>query len=64
MLTTGVALGLLIAYGTETAKSVLSVDDMVRYNCGRSWFGGQVVDQDDGSSFCAFWIKSASQAKN
>ncbi|NDW02542.1 hypothetical protein [Salipiger sp. PrR002] len=56
MLATGVVLGLLLAYGMETTKSALSVDDLVRYNCGRSWFGGQVVDQDDGSSFCAFWI--------
>lgn len=64
MLATGVVLGLLIANGMETAKSALSVGDLVRYNCGRSWFGGQVVDQDDGSSFCAFWIKSASQSRN
>ena len=64
ILATGVVLGLLIANGMETAKSALSVDDLVRYNCGRSWFGGQVVDQDDGSSFCAFWIRSASQSGN
>lgn len=59
MLATGAALGLLLAYGMETVKSALSVDDLVRYNCGRSWFGGQVVDQDNGSSFCAFWIRPA-----
>lgn len=59
MLATGAVLGLLLAYGMETAKSALSVNDLVRYNCGRSWFGGQVVDQDNGSSFCAFWIKQA-----
>jgi hypothetical protein len=64
MLATGAALGLLLSYGMETAKSALSVDDLVRYNCGRSWFGGQVVDQDNGSSFCAFWIKRAPQAEN
>lgn len=64
ILATGVVLGLLIANGMETAKSAFSVDDLVRYNCGRSWFGGQVVDQDDGSSFCAFWIRSASQSGN
>lgn len=64
MLATGVVLGLLIANGMETAKSALSVDDLVGYNCGRSWFGGQVVNQDDGSSFCAFWIRSASQSGN
>ena len=59
MLATGAVLGLLLANGMETAKSALSVDDLVRYNCGRSWFGGQVVDQDNGSSFGAFWIKQA-----
>lgn len=64
MLATGAALGLLLSYGMETAKSALSVDDLVRYNCGRSWFGGQVVDQDNGSSFCAFWIKRVPQAEN
>ena len=61
MLATGVALGLLLAYGTETAKSALSVDDLVRYSCGKSWFGGQVVEQDNGSSYCAFWIKRPDQ---
>ncbi len=61
MLATGVVLGLLIAYGMETAKSALSVDDLVRYNCGRSWFGGQVVEQENGSSFCAFWLTRPDQ---
>jgi len=56
MLATGAFLGLLVAYGTETAKAALSVEDMVRYNCGASWFGGQVVEQEDGSTFCAFWL--------
>ena len=64
MLATGAVLGLLLAYGMETAKSALSVDDLVRYNCGRSWFGGQVVDQDNGSSFCAFWIRQAPQGED
>ena len=61
MLATGVILGLVIAYGMETARSALSVDDLVRYNCGRSWFGGQVVEQENGSSFCAFWITQPDQ---
>lgn len=61
ILATGVVLGLVIAYGMETAKSALSVDDLVRYNCGRSWFGGQVVEQENGSSFCAFWITRPDQ---
>ena len=61
MLATGVVLGLLIATGMETARSALSVDDLVRYNCGRSWFGGQVVEQENGSSFCAFWLTRPDQ---
>ena len=61
MLATGVVLGLVIAYGMETAKSVLSVDDLVRYNCGQSWFGGQVVEQENGSIFCAFWLTRPDQ---
>ena len=61
MLVTGVVLGLVIAYGMETARSAFSVDDLVRYNCGRSWFGGQVVEQENGSSFCAFWLTRPEQ---
>lgn len=61
MLATGVVLGLVIAYGMETAKSAFSVDDLVRYNCGRLWFGGQVVEQENGSSFCAFWLTRPDQ---
>jgi len=33
-------------------------------NCGRSWFGEQVVDLDNGCSFCAFWIRKTPQAEN
>jgi len=64
MLATGAALGVLLAYGTETAKSALSVDRMVRYNCGYSWFGGQEVELDNGSSYCAFWMEPPPQAEN
>ena len=41
MLATGIILGLLLAYGTETAKSFFSVEDMVWYSCGKSWFAGR-----------------------
>ena len=62
MLTTGVALGLLIAYGTETAKTLFSVREMAPYACEwRSW-GGQMINQDDGSSLCALWIKLPPQS--
>lgn len=64
MLATGAALGVLLAYGTETAKSALSVEQMVRYSCGSRWFGGQVVEQTNGSSYCAFWIESPPQSTN
>ena len=64
MLALGALLGVLLAYGTETAKSALSVKTMVRYSCERSWFGGQVVPLKDGSSYCAFWIKPPSQSGN
>jgi len=61
MLATGAVLGVLMAYGTETAKSAFSVEDMTRYACGNHWFGGQVVEQANGSSFCAFWIKQVAE---
>lgn len=64
MLATGAALGVLLAYGTETAKSALSVQGLVRYSCGYSWFGGQVVEQRNGSSYCAFWINPPPQPEN
>ncbi|WP_341485334.1 hypothetical protein [Thioclava sp. GXIMD4215] len=64
MLALGALIGALLAYGTETAKSALSVETMARYSCERSWFGGQIVNQDDGSSYCAFWIKPPSQSGN
>lgn len=56
LLATGALLGALTIYGMETAKSLLTVEQMVRYGCGRPFVGGQVVEQDDGSSFCATWI--------
>jgi len=31
------------------------------YSCGRLWFGGQVVEQDNGSSYCAFWMNRPDQ---
>lgn len=64
MLATGVVLGLLLAYGTETAKSFFSIRQMARYSCDMSWVGGTVVDQDDGSRFCAFWIIPPSEVRD
>jgi ElaB/YqjD/DUF883 family membrane-anchored ribosome-binding protein len=55
-LATGAFLGFLTAYVVETGKTLLTVEQMVRYGCGQPWIGGQTVDQDDGSSFCAHWI--------
>lgn len=55
-LATGAFLGFLTAYVVETGKTLLTVEQMVRYGCGQPWVGGQTVDQEDGSSFCAHWI--------
>ena len=60
LLATGALLGVLTAYGTETAKSVLSLDREVRIACGITV--GQVVERDDGSSYCATWIVTPDQA--
>ena len=64
MLATGVVLGLLLAYGTETAKAAFSIDTMARYGCGKLGIGGQLIEQSDGSSLCAFWIKFPEQSGN
>ena len=64
MLATGVVLGLLLAYGTETAKAAFSIDTMARYGCGKLGIGGQLIEQSDGSSLCAFWIKLPEQSGN
>ena len=61
---TGVALGLLIAYGTETAKTFFSVREMASYACEWRTWGGQMIDQEDGSSLCALWIKLPPQSGN
>lgn len=62
MFATGALTGALATYGIETAKSVLTVEQEVRIGCGRSWGSGQVVDQEDGSSFCAHWLVTPSEA--
>ncbi|MGR3468885.1 MAG: hypothetical protein ACU0CI_13510 [Shimia sp.] len=60
LLATGALLGSLTAYGTETAKSVLSLDREVRIACGITV--GQVIEREDGSSYCATWIVTPDQA--
>ena len=60
---TGAFLGLLAAYITETAETLFSVEQMARYSCGRPWFGGEVVEQEGGASWCGFWIVSPEQAE-
>lgn len=64
MLATGVALGLLIAFGTETAKTLFSAQEMASYACEWRVWGGQIIEQDDGSSFCALWIKVPGHFEN
>lgn len=63
MLSLGALLGALAASATETARSLLSVEQLVRYGCGWSSVGGQIIEQEDGSSFCAFWIVTPDQAR-
>lgn len=62
MLSLGAFMGLLTAYVAETAESLLSLEQQVRIGCGRSWGVGQVVEQDDGSSFCAEWLVTPAEA--
>lgn len=54
MLATGAFLGLLAAYGTETAKAYFSVGDMARYSCERSWVRG-VRGESQGQGYCVLW---------
>jgi hypothetical protein len=60
LLATGALLGVSVAYGTETAKSVLSLDREVRIACGTTV--GQVIEREDGSRYCASWIVTPEQA--
>lgn len=62
MLAIGALMGALATYGIETAKSVLSVEQEVRIGCGRSWGSGQVVEREDGASYCAHWLVTPSEA--
>lgn len=55
ILATGALMGVLVAYGTETAKAFFTVEQMVPYGCGKSWFGGQVGVGEGGRTGCAFW---------
>lgn len=61
MLATGAFLGLLAAYVTEAGQALVEVSDMVPYACEWSIVGGQLVEQEDGSSYCLFWIERPEQ---
>ena len=63
MLAIGAFLGLLAAYATEAGRALLRLSDMIPYACEWTWVGGQLVEQEDGSSFCLFWVETASQAQ-
>ena len=56
LLATGAFLGLLTASIIETGRTLFSVEQMVRYGCGKPPVGGQIVEYDNGSSSCGFWI--------
>lgn len=62
ILALGTFLGLLTAYVTETAESLLSTEQEVRIGCGRSWGSGQVVEMDNGASYCAHWLVTPDEA--
>ena len=62
MLAIGAFLGLLAAYVTETAESLLSTEQEVRIGCGRSWGSGQVVELEGGASYCAHWLVTPDEA--
>ena len=60
LIATGALGGVLMLYGMETAKSLLSLDREVRIACGITV--GQVIERDDGSSYCVTWIVTPEQA--
>ena len=63
LLATGAVLGMLLVQITETGRSLFRIKDMVRYGCGWITVGGTVIEGDDGSSWCAFWIVDPETAK-
>lgn len=56
VLITGLFLGLLSANVAETGKTLLTIDQMVRFGCGKPLIGGQLIEREDGSSYCVTWI--------
>ena len=63
LLFAGVLLGLLAAQLTDPVRTLFNVSSMVSYACEWPRVGGQLVEQADGSSFCMFWIETASQGQ-
>jgi hypothetical protein len=62
MLATGAVLGLLAAFLIIGRGDAREFGQYPRIYCSSA--GGQVVEQDDGSSFCAIWITAPSQVGN
>jgi hypothetical protein len=56
----GVVLGLLAAFLIMGRGDAREFGQYPRVYCTTA--GGQIVEQDDGSTFCAIWIKPPSQA--
>jgi hypothetical protein len=62
MLATGTVLGLLAAFLIIGRGDAREFGQYPRIYCSSA--GGQIVEQDDGSSFCAIWITAPSQVGN
>ncbi|MBE0455384.1 MAG: hypothetical protein IBX58_17150 [Roseovarius sp.] len=62
MLATGAVLGLLAAFLIIGRGDAREFGQYPRIYCSSA--GGQIVEQDDGSSFCAIWIRQASPVEN
>lgn len=62
MAATGALLGALVAFWITGRGDAREFGQFPSIYCDNA--GGQIVEQDDGSSFCAVWIKTPSQAAN
>lgn len=59
---TGAFLGLLASQIVEAGHTLFRLKDMVAYACEWDEVGGQLNEQEDGSSFCGFWVVSPEEA--
>ena len=62
LLATGAFVGLLGSQIVEAGHTLFRLKDMVAYACEWDEVGGQLTEQEDGSSFCGFWVVSPEEA--